>query len=312
MTTPTQSASSSTEVAIRVSGLEKSYGSVHAVRGLDLEVHRGEIFAILGPNGAGKTTTIEILEGYRQRDRGSVEVLGIDPGRQRQQLKARVGIVPQQASSDPFLTVEETLQMYAGYYPHPKGIDELLTVVGLQEKRTSRVQRLSGGQQRRLDVAIALVGDPELLFLDEPTTGFDPSARHEAWGVVKSLARLGKTVILTTHYMDEAQNLADRVAVVAGGRVVALGTPDTLGARDVATAEIRFRLGEGPRPPEGLDGETDASGYVHFSSLDVTQTLYDLTRWSLETGVELEGLQVLRPTLEDAYLHLIADVEEMA
>ncbi len=305
---PTATSVEDGDLAIRVSGLEKSYGAVRAVRGLDLEVSRGEIFAILGPNGAGKTTTIEILEGYRTRDRGEVSVLGVDPGTHRRDLKARIGIVPQSASSDPFLTVEETLQMYAGYYSRPRPVDELLDVVGLRDKRSSRVQRLSGGQQRRLDVAIALVGDPELLFLDEPTTGFDPSARHEAWSVVRSLAQLGKTVILTTHYMDEAQHLADRVAVVAAGRVVALGTPDTLGARDVSMADIRFRH-DITAVPSSFEPASDDSGYVHVRATDVTRTLYELTRWALEHDVELEGLQVLRPTLEDVYLRLVADAE---
>ena len=305
----THTSTSTDDVAIRVSGLEKSYGSVKAVRGLDLEIRRGEIFAILGPNGAGKTTTIEILEGYRTRDKGEVSVLGVDPGTHRRELKSRVGIVPQTATSDPFLTVEETLQMYAGYYSRPRPVDELLDVVGLRDKRSSRVQRLSGGQQRRLDVAIALVGDPELLFLDEPTTGFDPSARHEAWGVVRSLADLGKTVILTTHYMDEAQHLADRVAVIAAGRVVALATPDTLGARDRAMAEIRWRLSDTVSAPTFIQVDLDDAGYLHHRATDVTRTLFELTRWALDEGVELEGLQVLRPSLEEVYLRLIADTE---
>ena len=212
--------------AVSVRGLTKSYADVPAVRGVDLEITRGEVFALLGPNGAGKTTTVEILEGFRARDGGKVSVLGFDPGRQRSRLKGRIGIVLQSTGVDRYLTVAETIAMYSGYYPHPRPVDEVIDLVGLEDKRNSRVVKLSGGQQRRLDVAIALAGDPELLFLDEPTTGFDPSARHEAWEVVKNLAALGKTVLLTTHYMDEAQYLADRVAVIAAGRIVAEGTPD--------------------------------------------------------------------------------------
>jgi ABC-2 type transport system ATP-binding protein len=195
--------------AIEVRGLTKSYGGVHAVRGIDLTVERGQIFALLGPNGAGKTTTVEILEGYRSRDGGTVKVLGYDPGRQRQPLKSHIGIVLQSSGIDRYLTVAETVAMYAGFYPHPRPVDEVIEMVGLEAKRDTRVLKLSGGQQRRLDVAIALAGNPDLLFLDEPTTGFDPSARHEAWEVIKNRAALGKTVLLTTHYMDEAQYLAD-------------------------------------------------------------------------------------------------------
>ena len=224
----------SDEVAVEVRGLEKSYGDLQAVCGIDLEIRRGEVFALLGPNGAGKTTTVEILEGYRRRDSGHVAVLGIDPGRQRAQLKPRIGIVLQSTGVDRYLTVAETVAMYAGFYPSPRPVDEVIAVVGLEEKRDARVLKLSGGQQRRLDVAIALAGDPDLLFLDEPTTGFDPSARREAWEVVKNLAGLGKTVLLTTHYMDEAQYLADRVAVIAAGRIVATGPPSTLAGRDGA------------------------------------------------------------------------------
>ena len=197
--------------AVHVRGLVKTYSGVRAVNGIDLDIRRGEIFALLGPNGAGKTTTVEILEGYRTRDSGEVSVLGYDPGRQRAPLKRKIGIVLQSTGVEPYLTVEETVRMYAGFYPDPRPVDEVIGLVGLEEKRNSRVNKLSGGQQRRLDVAIALAGNPELLFLDEPTTGFDPSARREAWEVIKDLAALGKTVLLTTHYMDEAQYLADRV-----------------------------------------------------------------------------------------------------
>jgi ABC-2 type transport system ATP-binding protein len=239
-------------VAVRVRGLVKSYGDVHAVAGIDFDIASGDVFALLGPNGAGKTTTVEILEGYRRRDSGEVTVLGLDPGRDRAQLKARIGIVLQSTGVDRYLTVAETIAMYARCYPHPRPVDEVIDVVGLAGKRDSRVVRLSGGQQRRLDVAIALAGDPELLFLDEPTTGFDPSARHEAWHVVKSLAEMGKTVLLTTHYMDEAQHHADRVAIVAGGRIVAAGHPATLGGRDTARASVQYRVPAGVQPPADL------------------------------------------------------------
>src|SRR5215470_9516270 len=251
-------AMSAESLAVRVRGLVKSYGSVRAVRGIDLDIKSGEIFALLGPNGAGKTTTVEILEGYRRGDSGEVSVLGYDPGRDRARIKARVGIVLQQTGVDRYLTVAETIQMYASYYPHPRSPDEVIDLVGLGAKHDSRLTTLSGGQLRRLDMAVALAGDPDLLFLDEPTTGFDPSARRDAWEVVKSLASLGKTVLLTTHYMDEAQYLADRVAVIAGGRIVATGTPATLGHRDLAEARIRYRAVNGVTPPEGLAGTIGA------------------------------------------------------
>jgi ABC-2 type transport system ATP-binding protein len=237
--------------AVDVRGLTKSYRDVHAVAGLDLSIQRGEIYALLGPNGAGKTTTVEILEGYRSRDGGTVTVLGYDPGHQRRQLKSRIGIVLQSTGVDRYLTVAETIAMYAGYYPDPRPVQEVIELVGLRPKRNTRVIKLSGGQQRRLDVAIALVGNPDLLFLDEPTTGFDPSARHEAWEVVKNLAALGKTVLLTTHYMDEAQYLADRVGVITAGRIVAEGPPATIGDRERALAHIRYRLAPGESPPPG-------------------------------------------------------------
>jgi ABC-2 type transport system ATP-binding protein len=223
-------------LAVYVRGLTKSYSGTPAVRGIDLAIHQGEIFALLGPNGAGKTTTVEILEGYRARDGGEVSVLGEDPGHHRARLKSRIGIVLQSTGVDRYLTVAETVAMFAGYYPHPRPVDEVIHLVGLDAKRNERVLKLSGGQQRRLDVAIALAGDPELLFLDEPTTGFDPSARRGAWDIVKDLAALGKTVLLTTHYMEEAQYLADRVAVIAAGLIVAQGPPASLGARDMARA----------------------------------------------------------------------------
>jgi ABC-2 type transport system ATP-binding protein len=295
--------------AVRVRGLVKSYGDVQAVRGIDLDIRSGEIFALLGPNGAGKTTTVEILEGYRRRDGGEVTVLGFDPGRQRGQLKSRVGIVLQKTGVDRYLTVAETVQMYASYYPRPRPADEVIGLVGLTEKRHARVTTLSGGQVRRLDMAVALAGDPDLLFLDEPTTGFDPSARREAWEVVRSLAALGKTVVLTTHYMDEAQYLADRVAVIAEGRIVATGTPATLGHRDLAGARIRYRALDGIAPPEGLAGTVDADGYREVRSPDLVRDLNRLTGWALESGVALDGLAVIRPTLEDVYLRLTGGSE---
>jgi ABC-2 type transport system ATP-binding protein len=288
--------------AVRVRGLVKSYGDVHAVAGIDFDIASGEVFALLGPNGAGKTTTVEILEGYRRRDSGEVTVLGLDPGRDRGRLKARIGIVLQSTGVDRYLTVAETIAMYARCYPHPRPVDEVIDVVGLAGKRDSRVVRLSGGQQRRLDVAIALAGDPELLFLDEPTTGFDPSARQEAWHVVKSLAAMGKTVLLTTHYMDEAQHLADRVAIVAGGRIVAAGDPATLGGRDTARAIVRYRVPAGVQPPADLGVAAD--GAVEFVPDDIARALHRLSGWAIENDLSLDDLQIVRPSLEDIYLQL--------
>jgi len=290
--------------AIEVRGLTKSYGGVHAVRGIDLTVERGHIFALLGPNGAGKTTTVEILEGYRSRDGGTVQVLGYDPGRQRQRLKRQIGIVLQSSGMDPYLTVAETVAMYAGFYPHPRPADEVIQLVDLEAKRDTRVLKLSGGQQRRLDVALALAGNPDLLFLDEPTTGFDPSARHEAWEVIKNLAALGKTVLLTTHYMDEAQYLADQVAVISGGQIVAEGPPATIGNREQARARIRYRLTDKATPPADLTASPGPDGLIELVPDDLTATLHRLTGWAMDQHVELTGLEVTRPTLEDVYLEL--------
>ncbi len=291
-------------VAVDVRGLVKSYQGAPAVRGIDLTIRQGEVFALLGPNGAGKTTTVEILEGYRTRDSGEVTVLGVDPGRQRAQLKSRIGIVLQSTGIDRYLTVRETIAMYATFYPHPRPVDEVIGLVGLEEKRGARVGRLSGGQQRRLDVAIALVGNPDLLFLDEPTTGFDPSARREAWDVVKNLATLGMTVLLTTHYMDEAQFLADRVAVIAEGRIVAEGTPATLGDRQLARARVRYRAPAGASPPESLSAPPGPDGYTEITPDDVIQALHQLTGWAIDHRASLDGLEVTRPSLEDIYLSL--------
>ncbi|TMK45421.1 MAG: ABC transporter ATP-binding protein, partial [Actinobacteria bacterium] len=289
------------EPVIQVRGLRKSYGHVEAVRGIDVTVERGEVFALLGPNGAGKTTTVEILEGYRQRTGGEASVLERDPAKLDRPTKARIGIVLQSSGVDPFLTVRETIDMYRGYYPHPRPVDEVIDVVGLSEKRDTRVNKLSGGQQRRLDVAIALAGDPELLFLDEPTTGFDPSARRNAWQIVRNLIALGKTVFLTTHYMDEAQYLAKRVAVIAQGLIVAEGPPATIGGRDTAQTVIRFRVEDG----EGLPSMGQVplgDGTLELRTEHPTKVLHELTAWALDRGAELEGMEVYRPTLEDIYL----------
>ena len=289
------------QAAVEVRGLAKSYGDVKAVVEVDLSIARGEVFALLGPNGAGKTTTVEILEGYRTRDAGEVRVLGLDPAKDGRRLKSRVGIVLQSTGVERFLTVAETIELYARYYPHPRPVDEVVELVGLTEKRNTRVLKLSGGQQRRLDVAIALAGDPDLLFLDEPTTGFDPSARHEAWQVVRNLAALGKTVLLTTHYMDEAQQLADRVAVIARGRIVAEGTPDSLGGRDGVKARVRWR---GRRRPPRLGVQVLEGGWLEMVPDDLGRGLHELTSWALERDVDLQSLEVVRPSLEDVYLEL--------
>jgi ABC-2 type transport system ATP-binding protein len=293
------------ERVIEVSDLRKSYGDVEAVRGISFHVERGEVFAMLGPNGAGKTTTTEILEGYRDRSAGSASVLGHDPASRERSLKERMGIVLQSTGIDPFLTVAESIEMYAGYYPSRRPTDEVIDVVGLSEKRDTRVNKLSGGQQRRLDVAIALAGDPELLFLDEPTTGFDPSARRNAWEVVKNLIAIGKTVFLTTHFMDEAQYLADRVIVIANGLIVAEGPPASLAGRDQMRTRIRFRLPEtGPHPDGPVRRLADGSLEIDVDATDTTKAVHDLTGWALDRGVVLESLEITQPSLEDVYLQL--------
>jgi ABC-2 type transport system ATP-binding protein len=296
------------EPVVTARGLRKSYGELEAVRGIDLAVDRGEVFAFLGPNGAGKTTTVEILEGYRARSDGEVSVLGSDPATADAEWRARIGIVLQECRMEPQLTVRESLDLYAGYYPRPRPVDETLELTGLEEQADVRAGKLSGGQQRRLDVALALIGDPELLFLDEPTTGFDPSARRQAWEVIAGLRTLGKTVFLTTHYMDEAQTLADRVAIIAGGEIVAEGAPDRLGAAASVT-EIRFRLPDGVGPAElPLPVETDLGGRaVVVRTAEPVATLNQLTAWALDRGVELPGLSVGSPSLEDVYLELTAE-----
>ncbi|HYM55978.1 MAG TPA: ABC transporter ATP-binding protein [Solirubrobacteraceae bacterium] len=283
---------SDTAPAIEVSALCKRYGEYEAVRGIDIEVRRGEVFGLLGPNGAGKTTTVEILEGYRMRTSGEVSVLGHDPARRSIELRRRIGIVLQSGGIYSHITPREALAHWASFYPRPRAVDEVLALSGLQEKADVRSRRLSGGELRRLDFALALVGDPELIFLDEPTTGFDPKARRAAWETVRSLRALGKTILLTTHYLDEAQALADRVAIVKDGRVLAIGPPRELGA-GAAHYRVAYR---------GSDGEL-----VERQTDDPTALLHELTGEALARGRRLEELSVGRPTLEDVYLELTAD-----
>jgi len=279
----------SSAAAISVRGLRKAYDGREAVRGIDFDVLAGEVFGLLGPNGAGKTTTVEILEGYRERDGGDVRVLGVDPWGSDRRHRERIGVVLQQSELPPSLTVREVHLMFAGYYAEPRDVDEVIELVGLAEKASERVKTLSGGQKRRLDLGIALVGDPELVFLDEPTTGFDPAARRTAWELVRSLRSLGKTILLTTHYLDEAQQLADRVAVIREGSLVRIGTPaELIGA--APQVEIRYR-GDGRE--------------VVVATAEPTRVLADLTALAVAEGRELEGLEVRRPTLEDVYLELV-------
>jgi ABC-2 type transport system ATP-binding protein len=303
-----RSAGSSDALAIDVCGLRKSYSEKEVVRGIDLQVRHGEVFAFLGPNGAGKTTTVEILEGYRSRNAGQVSVLGLDPAAADRRWRSRVGLVLQSCTMPAELTVRELVGLYAGYYQHPRGVDESIELVGLAGQSEARTNQLSGGQQRRLDVALALIGDPELVFLDEPTTGFDPSARHHAWEVIANLRSLGKTIFLTTHYMDEAQALADRVAVIAAGEIVAEGTPETLGGRDKAMSDVSFGLPSGASvfqlPAELIPVAQLRDGRVHIATREPARVLYALAGWALSVGDDLCDLTVGRPTLEDIYLKL--------
>jgi len=278
--------------AISVRGLRKSYGRLEAVRGVDFDIESGEVFGLLGPNGAGKTTTVEILEGYRDRDGGEVTVLGHDPQRPGSAFRQRIGVVLQSSDLWPNLTVQEVHRAFAGYYEQPRDVDEVIELVGLAEKANARVKTLSGGQKRRLDLGVALVGDPDLVFLDEPTTGFDPAARRAAWEMIRSLRSLGKTVLLTTHYLDEAEQLADRVAVMRDGVIVRVGTPRELTTSDLEV-EIRYRR----------DGEE-----VLVRTHEPTRVLNELTAEALARGEELERLEVRRPTLEEVYLSLVQEV----
>jgi ABC-2 type transport system ATP-binding protein len=277
--------------AISVRDLRKRYGQLEALRGISFEIEEGEVFGLLGPNGAGKTTTVEILEGYRTRDGGSVDVLGHDPGRTELDFRERIGVVLQHSEMWPNLTVVETLRVFAGYYRRPRDVDETVALVGLEHKRADRIKTLSGGQKRRLDLALALVGDPELVFMDEPTTGFDPQARRAAWDMIRGLRSLGKTILLTTHYLDEAQQLADRLAVLRDGEIVTVGTPAELVAASGPT-EIRYRE----------DGELKL-----VQTEEPTRTLHELTGRALAEGRELQDLEVRRASLEDAYLELLRE-----
>jgi ABC-2 type transport system ATP-binding protein len=300
---------------ISVHALGKRYGEREAVRGIDLEVSRGEIFAFLGPNGAGKTTTVEILEGFRRPSSGTVQVLGAEPWRAPSAWRERIGIVLQESEAEPGLTVRECLALYAGYYRAPRGVEETLALVGLDEQAAERATALSGGQRRRLDVALALIGDPELIFLDEPTTGFDPAARRAAWEVIGGLRELGKTVFLTTHYMEEAERLADRIAIIADGRIIAEGTPQTLGERQTAEAQITFTLPSGARAgdlPGSLAERTHEchDGGLTLQSASVAADLHVLSGWALERRFELDDLEVRRPSLEDVYLQLTANDQQ--
>ena len=301
--------------AIEVRGLTKSYGDFHALKSVDFNVERGEVFALLGPNGASKTTTVEILEGYRNRTAGDVTVLDCDPAAPTPQFRSRVGVVTQGDSYPRFSTVRDLLVLTAAYFPRPRRVDEVIELVGLQDKRNDMIRNLSGGQQRRLDLAAALIGNPEVLFVDEPTTGFDPAARRDAWESIRSLREINTTVVLTTHYMDEAQYLADRVAVLVGGQIVAMGSPETLGGRDTAATSITFSLPRGidPHTVPSVGEEVEmSSGKVTIRATKGTRALHTLTGWALDHGHELNDLGVSRPSLEDIYLDLTSDSPRFA
>jgi len=301
----------STGPAIEVAGLSKSYGELRAVREVSFEVGHGEVFCLLGPNGAGKTTTVEILEGYRERSGGEVRVLGMDPARGQRELHERVGIVLQSCGVQSELTVAELLEMYGRYYSRSRPAEELLELVELDAKRDVRASQLSGGQRRRLDLALGLVGDPDLVFLDEPTTGFDPAARRHAWETIRSLCSLGKTIFLTTHFMDEAQYLADRIAVMRAGEIIASGKPEEIGGRDLRPTEIRFALPAGMSasdlPDTGAQDVVVDGDLVLLRSSDGLRTTHAVTEWALAGGFELERFSVAQPSLEDIYLELTAE-----
>jgi ABC-2 type transport system ATP-binding protein len=293
--------------AVRVEHLSKSYGDTVAVRDVSFEVNKGEVFALLGPNGAGKTTTVEILEGFRPRSGGRVQTLGVDPADHSTQrwLRTRIGVVLQELAIEPYYSVRQVLTRNAGYYPDPRPVDEVIELIGLAEKGDDRIKRLSGGQQRRLDVGLGIIGNPELLFLDEPTTGLDPAGRRDTWVLIRRLASSGTTVLLTTHYMDEVEALADRVAVLFDHEIVASGTPSSIGGRDLGAVTIRFRLPEGVGLRElPLTAEPAGDGHVVIHTEDELRVLHDLTGWALAGGHALAGLSVLRESLEDVYLGL--------
>jgi ABC-2 type transport system ATP-binding protein len=301
------------QVAVSVAGLCKRYGAVQAVRGVSFTVGRGEIFALLGPNGAGKTTTLEILEGFRARDAGRVDVLGYDPADRGtwRALRERIGLVLQDIAVEPYLTVCETIARNAGYYPAPRGVGEVIDLVGLAAQARQKVRSLSGGQKRRLDLALGLIGRPDLLFLDEPTTGFDPGARRDAWQIVRNLRGSGTTILRTTHYMEEAQALADRVALISGGQIVAEDTPSAIGGRDTARARIRFALPEFCTVADlPLAASAGGDGLVTVETAEPTPTVHELTGWALGRGMVLDRLTVERPSLEDVYLRLTSDQHE--